>query len=117
MKVLLLAVAVLVAAPAAAQSLRLPTAIYVAGASLDTGTTLYGFHTGRCYESTNGMQWGTQHPQAFAAFSVGAALASVYLWRFIGKEYPKVAWVGLISTGTARGFVGWQNYQTCRSVR
>ena len=104
----------LIAFPASAQSLRIPASIYLAGSALDTGTTLDGFRTGRCYESTNGMQWGTEHPKAFAAFSVGAAIGAVYLWHWIGKEYPKLAWMGLIGMGTARGWQGWQNYQLCR---
>lgn len=105
----LTALLLLLAVPVQAQSLKLPTAIYVAGSALDSGTTLSGITSGRCMETTRGMQWGTQHPQAFTAFSVGAAVGSVLIWHWISREYPKVAWIGLASTGVARGIVGARN--------
>lgn len=96
-------------APVAGQSLTLPTVIYLGGSALDAGTTLSGITSGRCVETTNGMRWGSDHPEAFAVFSVGVAVGEVYLWRWIGRRYAKVAWVALVARGVARGAVGVTN--------
>ena len=110
----ILLLALTVASPSAAQSLTVPTTIFIVGSSLDTGTTLYGIRTGRCVESTRGMTWGTRHPDAFLAFSVATMIGTAYLWRWIGREYPRIAWVGLIGHGAARGVVARQNWAACR---
>lgn len=109
----ILMTALLCGSSANAQSLKWPTVVFVGGMTADIATSHLGTLRGTCVEMTRGLRWGQQHPWAQTLVTSGITVGGVYLWRFVGKTYPRVAAVGLIGSGALHGWQGWRNYQEC----
>jgi hypothetical protein len=105
----------LVAAPASAQSLKLPTTVFLASAAVDWSSTAYCLHTHpTCYETNPLINWAAPAGDGvMLSVSVATDVATAYaVHRFVGRNHPKVARVTLYALSALRVYAAAQNVRT-----
>lgn len=94
-----------------AQSLRAATLTYWAGSTADIMSSVWP--SDRCHELNPTLAWADHKPVALAATTAGLAMGNYYLWRWVGRTYPRVAkWV-LLGTGGVRAAAAADNARLC----
>jgi len=120
MKGIIVATGILLAlsTTARAQSLKVPTAVYLMSASADVATTVYCQSAG-CREDNPIVNWLEPHGTT-VMLSVGetADMAAVWAWnRTVGRKYPKLARVGLYVAAGVRFAIAARNVREGRTQR
>lgn len=109
-------VLLLIAAPVSAQSLKLPSTVFLASAAADWSSTAYCFTKPGCVERNPLLNWA-RPLGAPTMISIGAAadLGSLYLvHRFVSPKHPKIVRVALYSYATVRAYVAVANVRDVR---
>lgn len=104
----------LIAAPVSAQSLKLPSTVFLASAAADWSSTAYCFTKAGCVERNPLLNWARQLG-APTMISIGAAadIGGLYLVnRAWGRKHPKLLMIGLYSFAAVRSVVAVQNLRT-----
>lgn len=106
----------LIAAPVSAQSLKLPSTVFLASAAADWSSTAYCFTKPGCTERNPLLNWA-KPLGAPTMISIGAAadLGSLYLvHRFVSPKHPKWARAGLYAMSAVRVAVAVSNVRDVR---
>lgn len=99
------------ALPASAQSLRLPTLVFAAGAAADWSATIAVRHNPYLHESNPLLKGLDAHHQALMVLT-GASIdaAGVLAWnRLVGRHHPKLAALGLYAGAAGRIWLAQRN--------
>lgn len=102
--------ALFLAIPVSAQSLKWPTIVYEASSVADLGTT-YRALTHGAQEANPLLTW-TEHTPA-ATVAVGAVLAITEAWlidHYVGKHHPKIAAVLLYAEAGQKTWIAVHNF-------
>jgi hypothetical protein len=98
--------------------LRLPTALYVAAASVDVATTAYCVSAG-CRERNPAVAW-MQSTSTVGMLAAGEAadMAGLWAWRkFVGRRHPRITRVGLYAVAAVRLGLAARNMREGREQR
>ncbi len=100
-----------------AQSLKLPTIVYIGAASADLGTTYVGLRNGG-HEENPYVQWLHDKPGPVLVFGVVSDTVGLVLWdKYMGRSHPKVAIVTMYLVSGVRIGLAIHNYKVYNELR
>lgn len=89
--------------------MKLPTAIFLAGASLDNITTQRFLLKGDLYEVNPFLRFANNDPVAIGAAAVATDALTLWLARRYSPKHPRLVRVALIGLGSVRLSFGFHN--------